>query len=681
MSGVRDSFLDLERQRQRLKDQASQLRQSLGYWRTWDADYETLKEELNAIPEATRDSKSSLLAVKKGVESTIITAKELDVIFGGDNDTRTYDQIISVLDGRIDTGSKNVTSLERGLESTENKLAATTVIMNPDATDEEGQPFTDIIEELDDDDNVISYRLAKPGDNSLQIRELLEKAGVKNLPSSGDNSGKESGSGPSSSKAASQATINKGEPPQTSDTASKKALTMQPKLIKQEIQNTLSQPEPPSSKSVVAFTNDTKSESKSETPGPLSRAAQRVQNIMDTAKAQEQISKKDPKIPENESDEDAQLRRDMLKYGLGEVGAVVAEMFIDEENDEEDWGSDPDYESDESDDFGQSKYSVISDDYRQKMLELEKKLGFQSQFARQLEEKIASEPDDAEERPGDEGIGRIVVQKEGNRSPSATSTATMASGASPATPTASDDPGTSDTTSTPATKTAETTATTSKLKKSEPNESAKSNADKAESANCEAEPKSAKKSVRFAEMLDIAPQKPGGKSTPRRAKLPKVTDDDVPDTITDVVERNTSSNNRRKKGGKKASRFKKAMASETQGSSTPARTPDAIPAVFSLDENKISGSAAEPVPPKGETLAATVVERPTPASDKVVINDDFDELTLQQEVADEYHKRRKNMIQQHGGFLVEEELPIQRVEEEENTKRVSRFKAARLSKQ
>ncbi|KKF96151.1 hypothetical protein CFO_g1505 [Ceratocystis platani] len=661
MDTVRDSFLDLERQRQRLEDQASQLRQSLGYWRTWDADYETLKEEIDTIPEDARQSPTAILAVKEKFESSIVTAKELDVIFGSNAEPKTYAQIISVLDGRIDTGSKNVASLKRGLESTENKLAATTVIMNPDGTDEDGQPFTDIIEELDDDDNVISYRLAKPGDNSNQIRELLEKAGVKGLPMLDGNTN-EGGSSPSSAKESLKSNTTKEQALQGLISASPSSESPSPQLKATEkaSEKPTARAKPPPPETAAASTENARSTPKSEVSTPLPRAAQRVQNIMDSAKAQEEISKKEPVIPENESEDDAQMRRDMLKYGLGEVGAVVAEMFIDD-GDDDDWGTeDEEYESDESDEFGKSKYSVITDDYRQHMLELEKKLGFQSHFSRQLEEKIAAQPDDEEEDPGKEGIGRIVVQTQDK--PLAVPSVASASPTTPVkNPTGSP-------------------AIESSLKKTNADKTTGPSGDGADSVNLEAEPKSAKKSVRFAEMLDIAPQKPGGKPTPRRAKLPKVTDDDLPDTIGDVVERNSSSKNRRKKANKKASRFKKAMA-ETQTPSTPAMTPDAIPSAFSLDGNKISGSAAAPTPPQGQTLAAAVVEKPTPASEKVIINDEFDELTLQQEVSDEYHKRRKNIIQQHGGFLVQEELPIQRVEEHESTKRVSRFKAARLSKQ
>ncbi|KAL1898037.1 hypothetical protein Cpir12675_002124 [Ceratocystis pirilliformis] len=662
MDTVKDSFLDLERQRQRLEDQASQLRQSLGYWRTWDADYETLKEEVDAIPEGARQSQTAILAVKEKFESSIVTAKELDVIFGSNAKPKTYAQIISVLDGRIDTGSKNVASLKRGLESTENKLAATTVIMNPDGTDEDGQPFTDIIEELDDDDNVISYRLAKPGDNSNQIRELLEKTGVKGLLPMLDGNTNEGGSSPGSAKESLKSNTAKKQALQGLISASPSSESPSPQLKATEkaSEKQTARAKPPPPETAAASTENARSIPKSEVPTPLPRAAQRVQNIMDSAKAQEEISKTEPVIPENESEDDAQMRRHMLTYGLGEVGAVVAEMFI-EDGDDDDWGTeDEEYESDESDEFGKSKYSVITDDYRQHMLELEKKLGFQSRFSRQLEKKIAAQSDDEEEGPEKEGIGRIVVQTQDK--PLAVSSAASASSTTPV----KNPPG--------------SPAIESSLKKTNANKATGSSGDGADSVKLEAEPKSAKKSVRFAEMLDIAPQKPGGKPTPRRAKLPKVTDDDLPDTIGDVVECKSSSKNRRKKANKKASRFKKAMA-ETQTLSTPAMTPDAIPSAFSLDGNKISGSAAAPTPPQGQTLATAVVEKPTPASEKVIINDEFDGLTLQQEVSDEYHKRRKNIIQQHGGFLVQEELPIQRVEEHDQTKRVSRFKAARLSKQ
>ena len=104
-----------------------------------------------------------------------------------------------------------------------------------------------------------------------------------------------------------------------------------------------------------------------------------------------------PVIPDNESPKDTALRQEMLRYNMEEVGVVVAEMNLDDiasqfdvdyegstdgdDNDDDD--HDDDYgsydESDvEEDEFGRTTTRVVSEEYRKKMLELERKLNAQS---------------------------------------------------------------------------------------------------------------------------------------------------------------------------------------------------------------------------------------------------------------------------------------------------------------
>ena len=100
----------------------------------------------------------------------------------------------------------------------------------------------------------------------------------------------------------------------------------------------------------------------------------------------------------DESPEDAALRQEMLRYSMEEAGSVVAEINL-EDNDDTDRQLDyeatddgEDYEDDEDtddsdieaedteeeDEFGRTTRRVVSDEYRQKMLELERKLGVRS---------------------------------------------------------------------------------------------------------------------------------------------------------------------------------------------------------------------------------------------------------------------------------------------------------------
>jgi hypothetical protein len=47
--GIRDSVVNLERHRWRLEENALKLQNSLRYWQTCEAEYESLKEEISGL--------------------------------------------------------------------------------------------------------------------------------------------------------------------------------------------------------------------------------------------------------------------------------------------------------------------------------------------------------------------------------------------------------------------------------------------------------------------------------------------------------------------------------------------------------------------------------------------------------------------------------------------------------
>lgn len=89
----------------------------------------------------------------------------------------------------------------------------------------------------------------------------------------------------------------------------------------------------------------------------------------------------DAVVPINESPEDAALRRQMIQYNMDEVGAIVAELNLDEDKDED---FSEDYSDEERDDgssveddedhFGRTKQRVVNDDYLAEMEALQRKL-------------------------------------------------------------------------------------------------------------------------------------------------------------------------------------------------------------------------------------------------------------------------------------------------------------------
>ena len=88
-----------------------------------------------------------------------------------------------------------------------------------------------------------------------------------------------------------------------------------------------------------------------------------------------------PVIPEDESPEDATLRRQMLQYNMQEVGAVVAEIDLDDDastppysEDEDEYNYDNSSVEEDEDEYGRSTNIVFSDEYIKQMKALEERL-------------------------------------------------------------------------------------------------------------------------------------------------------------------------------------------------------------------------------------------------------------------------------------------------------------------
>ncbi|KZL70601.1 p450 monooxygenase [Colletotrichum incanum] len=604
MAAVRDSFLDLERHRLQLEDNIAKLQKALQHWQKWDAEYESLKEEIESVPQPA--SREDLARIRRDFEGEVVDKKEIHDLFGR-IDLKPAEQIVNLLSRRIDYVSKNIETLEKQLESAEQKHAAASVVSNPDVRDEDGLPITEIIEELDEEGNVVASRLQRPGDSSAQLKEILEKAGVKDIPAGKPREHKKN-----------EAIVEDTDEPTVEAPGASVPATPAPAKAAKEAEPDAKADDKVAVKKSVSFAEDTKP----PTEPQVSRTAQRVEEIMQTAKSQEELSRQPPIIPEDESEEDAFLRREMLKYGMEEVGAVVAELNLEEGSgdDDDDWEyeySDLD-EDDEEDKYGRSKTSVLDEGYHQRMLELEKRLGVKSRFT----EKVEAEADESDD--DQQGIGRIVVSH-GDKAKAVES------------PKPSPAP------------------SSSILRTSSPSEADDS-----------------KKSVRFSQSLDIAPDAEVLAPVPAPV-APQPTPEPFVEPLSDIVERTGPARQTEVKSNRKASRFKKQKAAPTvvDDDFVPMGPRD-VPSRF-LDQDRPTA----PTGPEGKTLADAVIEKETKPHDEDAYDDEF----IDQDLADEYHRQRRNFIQKQGGFLQEDTSVVRPLDEADGGQRISKFKAARLSKQ
>ncbi|CAN8100925.1 unnamed protein product [Discula destructiva] len=635
-----DHFLDLERHRQQLEENVARIQTALQHWHVCDAEYEELKEEIERVSEASKPQRDILMHQIEQTKREVVTPDELKQLFGSGKAKKSLSSITDTLQHRIDYVTKNIGTLEKQLEAAEHKLAMAIVVMDPDVSNEEGLPFTDIVEELDEDGNVVSSRLHQPGDLQPQMMEALAKVGIKetDVPEGSEKEGAVADDAEAADDAAD------GSREELDDTTRMDLVESITKPPTQETQLVEPKPKPkskpatnankPTSKKGVSFSHDTKPSDEIATGDipPISQNAQIMAELMEQARLQV-IPSSDPVIPEDESPEDAELRRAMLRYGMTDIAPIVAELEIDEngESEYDETGSDwDDDDEDAYDEDGRYKYRVVDENLHARMRELQERLGFKStKELMQADSRMELDEDDDpnSNKLLDGGIGRITV------------------------------------TATP------------------PVKSALKTGDKA------MEDTSAKKGVKFANALDVAPDPD---TTPADPEQPSFVDP----MRTTIVERapapvitTPTAAAAADAPPKKVSRFKKANAATStstsaalpirQAPTNPPAGPFDAPARFFEANTEVRTA---PEGPEGKTIADAVVERDLPGGAREP--DDFDAALLHQEAAVEYNRMRNRMIHKDGGFVKDKDAEIEYPDDvDESGKKLSRFKAARLAKQ
>src|SRR5262245_32274843 len=117
----KDHLSDLERHIRILEEKIVALRASLAHWQKWYLEYSALQEEVSSLP-PDPEPRKELARIRRDFDSEILTKKEINEIFGK-HDLKQRDQILSVLSRRVDYVEQNLDSLQKLLETEENKLA------------------------------------------------------------------------------------------------------------------------------------------------------------------------------------------------------------------------------------------------------------------------------------------------------------------------------------------------------------------------------------------------------------------------------------------------------------------------------------------------------------------------------------------------------------------------------
>ncbi|CAK7268324.1 hypothetical protein SEPCBS57363_003036 [Sporothrix epigloea] len=672
LSQVRNLLADLQNRTAQLDAQVSQLSKALDHWRLLGAEYEALANEIHQArtrsleddTKALQAQQDALVRIRRDFDGQLVDQETVCDLFGarvGQTITRSIDHIAGAVGRRLDYVNQNIQTLEKKVKAVMDKLSALemgslTALLNEDSSDshekgieedgcDEG-PVTDIVEQLDDNDNVVDVQLHTPSQTQSRVLDALNKAGIKELPADNLLEARNNGESAHGKKM-----LQASEEEQPSEMAkeSKDAARLRPNAG-------------PSSQRAahkgVSFSKDTKagdygeSLSSPASSSPQSFAAQRLANIIQSAKQQESAVDASSYIyPEGEADDDAALRREMLEYSRSEIGPIVAQLDIEEELSDVDEGYDDDFydddefdeDDDNEDESGRSKYSVIDDAYRERMRELERALGVQSL------ETATAQPPAAVRNDIAKSLGRIRVSGKDDALASSDAKAV-------------DDQ-----------ELLQKTNLTSVLK--EPTENFRTRVKTSDDDN---------KKVSFAKFVDVAPQSTEatpGLSVSAGGPPPAVTKPVVNLLCDVVVER--SDNSQESTGlkpdatakSKRVSRFKKARSEGTEADlhGLP-RGPHQAPVRF-LDQDR----TVAPEGPTGKTHAEEVVERQAVTEPREP--HDLDAGILMQEAAAQYHRTRNRMIQQQGGFLKASETAVVPISQEDGGRRISKFKAARLGNQ
>lgn len=344
------------------------------------------------------------------------------------------------------------------------------------------------------------------------------------------------------------------------------------------------------------------------------------------------------------------MRREMLKYNMAEIGAVVAEINLDEDGDyygyeDSDGYDDDDDEEEEEDEYGRTKYKVITPELQREMEELQRRVKERAEAARNG--GTTKEDDQQSKKRGVRFAQELDIAP--TPAPIPPSPRTIL----PRTPTSSLPP-----MPVPPSASNEEDAIPLLL-----DLMAMDEARKAGLQPVIDKPETKKPSIFKSERASAAETPPQERVVPTSALAPTVLERS-PITSSPNAPTESSATTPRKQ-----SRFKAAKAASA---AAPVSIYDNTTPHDEVDEND-KDETRQP------TMSNFVKERASSANSSAEPPDELDPAIHRREVASEFHRMRTKMIQQQGGFVeTEEEGAIVPLNESGEKRKVSRFKAARL---
>lgn len=596
--GVPNGDLEgLERRRLELEGNVRKLQESLYHWRTWEAEYDGLKDEISELnADATIDD---FLRIGRDFGGTLVTEDEVKVLLGGNNGvTRSRKQVVDMIARRIDYVKQNAATMEKRLQTAENLLGELDLLEQVPTDNGREFPMTEIMEELDEEGNVVSSSVNTPGDHATELLDILKKAGVKDIP----------------------------------DLPKEEAKTTEPQITEVKDEEDDLQTEE------KLEHVDSQQDSRKPTPvtaGGISRDGQTGGPTPTSVAKPSGIYEEQPVTEVDESPSDAELRRELLEYGLNEVGAVVAELELDDDASDvsfDDGSGSYEYDSEEDeeeDEYGRSTRRVLDEDYHQQMRELEAKLNARGMY--NVGKDAAVLPDnvrqDLEQRS--EMSDKLDSEKKQKKKVAFAEDIDIAPAPKQPPPEEKAAPRQPDI----------SPMSDSIVERAEPTQKEPTTTDPP------------KKASRFKSARHTS-----NKNTADDAPIPPSNTIAHPPEVRSTRQPNTPS--------------------PSSLPLFPAKPSEPKP--FSQPISDTTESPSAPRPPEDRILADKLVERENKAPAEAPEPDELDEKLHRKEIATEFYQMRNRMIQRNGGFVNNDEQETIPIEPEEPPKRVSKFKAARM---
>ena len=340
-------FEEVEKQRLDLEEHIVKLRKALRHWQTWEIEYEGLREEIGGLPNESKPE--TIVQVAREFQAELVNDKEIQHIVGGQpGPPRNQSQILNLLRDRLSYTSRNLQTIEKQLSDAQKKRNALLLAENPDHRDDVGLPLSEITEELDDDGNLIGSKVETPGSSAPQLLNILKKAGVQDVL-------EQDGVVTSLRKDKHAAHLNqkdesvgKTNPPELDEQKQSQVVNKTDlEISSTEQPECVVKPGATSIKDRASSSTSTTSEASSPSSPPTIDPIVESGRFAGTAKPRNTtgVVTADTQHPDD-SPEEAALRREMLAYGFGEMGAIVAELDMEEGE------SSASFDNDDDDDEG-----------------------------------------------------------------------------------------------------------------------------------------------------------------------------------------------------------------------------------------------------------------------------------------------------------------------------------------